>query len=64
MNVVLSYLDTPSDHTEFCAFTDTDMLLEADFLCACLGYLLLDLDGSIAIVPQSYYNLLTNDLLF
>ncbi|KAF2095781.1 nucleotide-diphospho-sugar transferase, partial [Rhizodiscina lignyota] len=64
MNAALSHLDTLGDRTEFCAFTDADMILEADFLRACLGHLLLDPDGGVAIVPQSYYNLPTNDPLF
>lgn len=64
MNAALSYLDTLGRRVEFCAFTDADMLLEADFLRACLGHMLLDPKSGVAIVPQSFYNLPTNDPLY
>lgn len=64
MNAALAHLDSLGKQRDFCAFTDADMLLEPDFLRACLGHLLLDPQGGVAIVPQSYYNLPTNDPLF
>ncbi|KAF7193839.1 Cellulose synthase 1, partial [Pseudocercospora fuligena] len=65
MNAALEYLDSiSSDRTEFCAFLDCDMIVERDFLRACLGHLVQEPTAGVAIVPQSYYNLPLNDPLY
>ncbi|UJO13231.1 Putative cellulose synthase 3 [Fulvia fulva] len=66
MNSALVYAD--SVHTgnpvEFCAFLDCDMIVERDFLRACLGHLILEPNAGVVIVPQSFYNLPRNDPLY
>ncbi|KIK57596.1 glycosyltransferase family 2 protein [Collybiopsis luxurians FD-317 M1] len=64
MNAALEYLDGLETPAGFCAFVDADMILERAFLRACMPHLLCDREAGMVVVPQSFYNVPTNDPLF
>lgn len=66
MNAALAYMDSITDRHkgEFCAFLDCDMIVEPEFLRACLGHLIRNPRAGVAIVPQSFYDVPQNDPLY
>lgn len=70
MNAAIAHLDTLGErgkqhqNAEFFAFCDADMMPEPEFLRACIGHLVLQPQAGIAVVPQNYYNVPTNDPLY
>lgn len=65
MNAALSYLDSlPGTPYEYCAFTDADMIMDPDWLRACLAHIVTDETVGMSVVPQRLYNIPINDPLW
>ena len=65
MNAALAYLDSLRETPyEYCAFTDADMIMDPDWLRACLAHIVNDETVGMSVVPQRLYNIPTNDPLW
>ncbi|KAI5235203.1 nucleotide-diphospho-sugar transferase [Aureobasidium subglaciale] len=63
MNSALTYLQSLGA-AEYCTFCDVDMVFEPEFLRATLPLLVVDERVGVAVVPQRFYNVPTNDPLY
>ncbi|THW82449.1 nucleotide-diphospho-sugar transferase [Aureobasidium pullulans] len=63
MNSALNYLHSLGG-AEYCTFCDVDMVFEPEFLRATLPLLVSDDEVGVAVVPQRFYNVPTNDPLY
>ncbi|KAI4727308.1 nucleotide-diphospho-sugar transferase [Aureobasidium sp. EXF-10728] len=63
MNSALNYLHNLGG-AEYCTFCDVDMIFEPEFLRATLALLVNDDQVGVAVVPQRFYNVPTNDPLY